>query len=83
MSSLKRHITYVTWRSSDSTVYRSLLPLACGYCHCKNCRTWHAAPLNAWTVWPNEAVRIEQGEELIANYQSRRSNRHVGTVDRA
>ena len=50
-------------------------PLRGGYCHCENCRTWHAAPLNAWAVWPNEAVRIEQGEERIANYQSRRSNR--------
>ena len=51
-------------------------PIKAGYCHCRTCRTWHAAPINAYSVWPNKAVRITQGEDLIANYQSRNSNRH-------
>lgn len=51
-------------------------PIRAGYCHCKTCRTWHAAPINAVAVWPNEAVRVLQGEALMANYQSGISNRH-------
>ncbi len=53
-------------------------PMRAAYCHCKTCRTWHAAPINAWAFWPNEAVRVAQGEGLIKNYKSdsARSNRH-------
>ena len=52
------------------------LPLRAGYCHCKTCRTWHAAPINATAVWSNEAVQVMQGEAVIKNYQSGISNRH-------
>ena len=51
-------------------------PVRAGYCHCKTCRTWHAAPINATAVWPDEAVHIVQGDASIANYQSGMSNRH-------
>lgn len=51
-------------------------PVSAGFCHCKNCRTWHAAPVNAYATWPDEAVHITEGEELLDNYQDRRSNRH-------
>jgi len=51
-------------------------PVRAGYCHCKTCRSWHAAPINAVAIWPNQAVRVTQGEALIANYQSGSSNRH-------
>ena len=51
-------------------------PARAGYCHCKTCRSWHAAPINAVAIWPNQAVRVTQGEALIANYQSGSSNRH-------
>ena len=51
-------------------------PVTTGYCHCKTCRTWHAAPVNAYASWPNEAVRITDGEGLLENYRGRRSNRH-------
>ena len=51
-------------------------PVGAGLCHCESCRKWHAAPVNAYSVWPNEAVRVTQGEELLANYQSEKSNRH-------
>jgi len=51
-------------------------PVAAGLCHCESCRTWHAAPVNAFSVWPNEAVRVTQGEELLENYQTEKSNRH-------
>ncbi len=51
-------------------------PISAGYCHCKTCRVWHAAPLNAYATWPDKAVHITEGEELLESYQDRRSNRH-------
>ena len=39
-----------------------------GYCHCANCRSWSAGPVNAFTLWPTEAVRVVQGEEHIGEY---------------
>lgn len=43
-------------------------PEAMGYCHCDSCRQWSAAPVNAFTLWKPEAVRITQGEENIGTY---------------
>lgn len=51
-------------------------PARAGYCHCKTCRTWHAAPVNAVAVWLNQAVRVTQGQAVLANYQNESSNRH-------
>ena len=28
------------------------------YCHCHSCRKWHAAPVNAWCIWPEDKVTI-------------------------
>jgi len=39
-----------------------------GYCHCKSCRRWSAGPVNAFTLWKPEAVRIVQGAENIGTY---------------
>lgn len=38
------------------TVFGS--PDDAGYCHCRSCRKWHAAPVNAWTYWSKDKVRI-------------------------
>ncbi|WP_111412242.1 GFA family protein [Billgrantia lactosivorans] len=43
-------------------------PQAMGYCHCDSCRHWSAAPINAFTLWKPEAVRITQGEENVGTY---------------
>lgn len=43
-------------------------PAAMGYCHCESCRTWSAAPVNAFTLWKPDAVRITQGTENIGTY---------------
>lgn len=51
-------------------------PVAAGFCHCATCRTWHAAPINAFATWPKEAVSITQGEDLVNNYKHGFSNRH-------
>jgi hypothetical protein len=43
-------------------------PAAMGYCHCESCRTWSAAPVNAFTLWKPDAVQITQGAENIRTY---------------
>ncbi len=43
-------------------------PAAMGYCHCESCREWSAGPVNAFTLWPPEAVRVTKGEEHLAEY---------------
>jgi hypothetical protein len=43
-------------------------PVAAGYCHCQSCRHWSAAPVNAFTLWQPEAVRVTQGAELVGSF---------------
>ena len=43
-------------------------PAAMGYCHCESCRSWSAGPVNAFTLWPPEAVQITQGTDNIDSY---------------
>ena len=43
-------------------------PVAMGYCHCDSCRHWSAGPVNAFTLWKPDAVRITQGTENIGTY---------------
>ena len=51
-------------------------PVGAGYCHCANCRSWSAGPVNAFTLWPPEAVEVTEGQDHIGEYQANeRSNR--------
>ena len=43
-------------------------PAAMGYCHCGSCRSWSAGPVNAFTLWKPEAVRVTKGAEQIGTY---------------
>jgi hypothetical protein len=43
-------------------------PAAMGYCHCDSCRHWSAGPVNAFTLWPSQALKITQGAENIGTY---------------
>jgi len=43
-------------------------PVAMGYCHCSSCREWSAGPVNAFSLWKPEAVRIAKGADKIASY---------------
>jgi hypothetical protein len=43
-------------------------PVVMGYCHCESCRSWSAGPVNAFTLWKPEAVKISAGEENIGTY---------------
>lgn len=43
-------------------------PAAAGYCHCESCRTWSAGPINAFSLWPPEALKLTQGASEIGSY---------------
>ena len=43
-------------------------PQGMGYCHCSSCRSWSAAPVNAFTLWKQDAVRITAGAEHLATF---------------
>jgi hypothetical protein len=40
-----------------------------GYCHCQSCRSWSGGPVNAFTLWKPENVRVTAGEKHIKTYQ--------------
>ena len=42
--------------------------VAMGYCHCASCRSWAAAPLNAFTLWKPDAVKVTRGESELGIY---------------
>jgi hypothetical protein len=43
-------------------------PEAMGYCHCSSCRSWSAAPVNAFTLWKPENVAVTKGAESLARF---------------
>ena len=43
-------------------------PAAMGYCHCRSCRHWSAGPVNAFTLWPPESVKITKGKDNLITY---------------
>jgi hypothetical protein len=43
-------------------------PAAMGYCHCSDCRHWSAGPINTFTLWPPDAVKVTKGADNIATY---------------
>jgi hypothetical protein len=43
-------------------------PAGMGYCHCESCRSWSAGPVNAFTLWQPDALKITQGADKIGTY---------------
>ena len=43
-------------------------PAAMGYCHCESCRHWSAGPVNAFTLWSPDAVKVTRGADRIGSY---------------
>lgn len=44
-------------------------PEAMGYCHCSSCRSWSAGPVNAFSLWKPDAVKVTKGAEHVGHYQ--------------
>src|SRR5260370_21431041 len=49
-------------------------PEAMGYCHCRSCRSWSGGPVNAFSLWKPEAVRITAGAENVAMFQKTKTS---------
>jgi hypothetical protein len=43
-------------------------PAAMGYCHCESCRSWSASPVNAFSLWKPEAVRVTKGADKVGAF---------------
>jgi hypothetical protein len=43
-------------------------PQGMGYCHCESCRSWSAAPVNAFTLWKSDAVHVTGGAEHLGTF---------------
>jgi predicted GNAT family acetyltransferase len=43
-------------------------PAFAGYCHCRDCQAWSAAPINAFSLWKSASVRITRGETDIGTF---------------
>ena len=50
-------------------------PEAMGYCHCRSCRSWSGGPVNAFSLWKPENVRIKAGTEHVAMFQKTKLSR--------
>jgi len=55
-------------------------PEGMGYCHCSSCRSWSAGPVNAFTLWKSENVKVTRGAEFVGHYaKTERSDRKFCT----
>ncbi len=43
-------------------------PEGMGYCHCRSCQSWSGGPVNAFTLWKPENVRVTEGNEHVRVY---------------
>lgn len=44
-------------------------PVAMGYCHCESCRHWSASPVNGFTLWQPDAVKVTRGADQVGAFQ--------------
>ena len=44
------------------------IPEGMGYCHCESCRSWSAGPVNAFTLWKPETVKVIKGLDKLQTY---------------
>jgi hypothetical protein len=43
-------------------------PEGMGYCHCASCRSWSAGPVNAFTLWKPENVKVTKGADRVGHF---------------
>jgi hypothetical protein len=43
-------------------------PEVMGYCHCASCRHWSAGPVNAFTLWKPDAVKVSSGAAFVGTF---------------
>jgi hypothetical protein len=45
-------------------------PVEMGYCHCEACRRYSGMPVNAFTLWKPDNVRVTKGEQFLGKFKS-------------
>lgn len=43
-------------------------PEAMGYCHCSDCSGWAGAPINAFSLWSSDAVKVTAGADKLGSF---------------
>jgi hypothetical protein len=56
------------------TIEATGAPEAMGYCHCESCRSWSAGPVNAFTLWKPENVKVTKGAAAIGRFKKTASS---------
>ena len=49
-------------------------PKVMGFCHCSSCRSWGAAPVNAFTLWDPQTVKVTKGKDELATYNKTKAS---------
>ena len=44
-------------------------PADMGYCHCESCRTWSGGPVNAFTLWTPDNVKVTRGADKVRTFK--------------
>lgn len=44
-------------------------PEAMGHCHCRSCQSWSGGPVNAFSLWKPESVRVVAGDDHLSTFQ--------------
>jgi hypothetical protein len=39
-----------------------------GYCHCTSCRQWSASPINAFSLWKPDDVKVVKGAAQVGTF---------------
>ncbi|GGE40765.1 aldehyde-activating protein [Actibacterium pelagium] len=52
-------------------------PEAMGYCHCESCRKWSAGPVNAFSLWKPESVKVTKGSEKIGHFMKTETSNRI------
>lgn len=43
-------------------------PEGMGYCHCRSCRSWSGGPVNAFSLWKPDAVKVTSGGDHVRTF---------------
>ncbi|HWM45575.1 MAG TPA: GFA family protein [Xanthobacteraceae bacterium] len=52
-------------------------PEAMGYCHCESCRSWSAGPVNAFTLWKPDSVKVTKGADQIGRFMKTKASQRM------
>ncbi len=52
-------------------------PEAMGYCHCGSCRSWSAGPVNAFTLWKPDNVKVTKGADQVGRFMKTKTSQRM------